>query len=83
MLKKIIMLWLLLLVLNQLASAIDLVLTAESDKPVYNVGGKTNFTGRLKNISQESYIEDGDVEFIFSVSQDGFEIWRYSRLECG
>lgn len=77
------MLWILLLVLNQLANAVDVILTAESDKPAYMVGGTANFTGRLKNISQVSYIENGAVEYIFSVSQDGFEIWRWSRSECG
>lgn len=71
------------MVLNQLAGAADVVLTAKSDKSAYMVGENATFTGNLKNISQDSFIADGEVEYIFSVSQDGFEIWAWSRLECG
>ena len=81
--KIILIIWLLLMLLNQLAGAIDIVLTAESDKPVYSVGDKANFTGRLKNISQHTYIEDEDVEYIFSVNQGELELWSWSRLDCG
>jgi len=83
MLKRFLTPLILLLFLIPLARADNLLLTVESDKPVYMIGEKAYFTGRLKNISQTTYIEGSNVEFIFSVSQDGFEIWRWSRLECG
>ncbi|MBM3211531.1 hypothetical protein FJZ33_04870 [Candidatus Poribacteria bacterium] len=81
--KKILILCLSLLTLSQLAIAADLRLTVQSDKSIYILGSNAVFTGVLKNLSQESYIENGDVEYIFSVYQDGIEIWRWSKLECG
>jgi hypothetical protein len=83
MIKRILLSCALLILLNQFAVAVDLGLTVESDKPDYILGDKAVFKGILKNLSQEYYIENGNVEYIFSVFQDGIEIWRWSELDCG
>lgn len=83
MLKKALLLCFVLTALSQLAVADDVVLTVESDKPVYPMGDKAHFTARLKNVSQNTYMRSGQMEFRISVSQDGIEIWRWSRWECG
>ena len=85
MVKRSLLLCLILVTLNQGVMVYgDVVLTVESDKPAYQLDEVAHFTGTLKNTSQQNtFYEDGDVEYRFSVSQDGDEVWRWSKFDCG
>ena len=85
MARKSLLLCLILVTLNQGVMVYgDVVLTVEPDKPAYELGENATFTATLKNMSQQNYFYvTGDVEYRFSVSRDGDEVWRWSRLQCG
>jgi hypothetical protein len=83
MVKRFLLLCFILVVLNQGVNG-DVILTLESDKSAYKLGENAIFTATLKNMSQQNYFYvTGDVEYRFSVSRDGAEVWRWSRLQCG
>jgi hypothetical protein len=83
MVKKSLLLFLILVVLNQGVNG-DVILTLESDESAYKLGENATFTATLKNISQQNYFYVyGDVEYRFSVSRDGAEVWRWSKWQCG
>jgi hypothetical protein len=83
MVKKSLLLCLILVALNQGVNG-DIILTVESDKPAYQLDESAFFIATLKNMSQQNHFYvTGDVEYRFSVSRDGDEVWRWSRLQCG
>jgi hypothetical protein len=83
MVKKSLLLCLILIVLNQGVNG-DVMLTVESDRSAYKLGENATFTATLKNMSQQNYFYVyGDVEYRFSVSRDGDEVWEWSESECG
>ncbi len=85
MVKKSLLLFLTLVVLNQGVMVYgDVILTIESDKSAYRLGENATFTATLKNMSQQDYFYvTGAVEHRFSVNRDGDEVWRWSWLRCG
>jgi len=85
MVKKSLLLCLTLVVLNQGVMVYgNVILTVESDKSAYKLGENAIFTATLKNMSQQNYFYVyGDVEYRFSVSRDGAEVWRWSWSQCG
>lgn len=83
MVKNCLLLCFILFVLNQGVNG-DVTLTLESDKPAYKLGENATFTATLKNMSQQDYFYVyGDVEYRFSVSRNGAEVWRWSKWQCG
>ncbi len=79
MVKKSILLCLILVVLNQGVNG-DVMLTLQSDRSDYELGENALFTATLKNMSQQNYFYlYGAVEYRFSVSRDGNEVWRWSK----
>jgi len=82
MVKKSLLLCLILVTLNQGFMVYgDVVLTVESDKPVYQLDEVAHFTARLKNASpHDTFYVDGRVEYCFSVSRDGREVRSWSEI---
>ena len=84
MLKKLLLLFFSLTMLHNAASAYDVVLTVASNKPVYELGETAVLTATLKNMSPDmDYIVASDIEYRFTVSLGGVELWRWSHEECG
>ncbi len=81
MVKKLLLLCLILVVLNQGVMVYgDAILTVESDKPAYELGENATFTATLKNTSQQDdFYLYGAVKYRLSVSRDGNGVWEWSK----
>lgn len=85
MIKKILFLCFTLMLLYQVVSAQEMLLTIESDKSVYPWNGDAEFTATLKNLSEEEFYKQyNPITYRITVKRYGFVVWEWSQTKgCG
>jgi len=82
MIKKALFLCFALMMLHQVASAQEMLLTIESDKSAYPWNGYAHFKVTLKNLSEDIvYKQGGKIEYFITIERYGAQVWEWSEVK--
>ena len=85
MIKKALFLCFTLMMLHQVISAQEMLLTIESDKSVYPWNGYADFDATLKNLSPDTFFtQTRPITYRITVRRYGFDVWEWNEEKgCG
>jgi len=85
MIRKALFLCFALVMLHQVASAQEMLLTIESDESAYPWNGNAEFKATLKNLSDDTpFTQDKPITYRIIVSRYGLVVWEWSQTKgCG
>ena len=85
MVRKALFLCFILMMLHQVVSAQEMLLTIESDEFVYPWNGNAEFKATLKNLSDDTFFTQTDpITYRITVRRYGFVAWEWSQTKgCG
>ena len=83
MIKKALFLCFTLMMLHQVISAQEMLLTIESDKSVYPWNGYANFKVTLENLGDIDYEQGVPFTYRITVKRYGVQVWEWSEKKLG